>query len=84
MMNNHLTWKTKEGRYWVGAGKDTPPKDSKLLGVYYPRGSSVGGSSMINKQCTYVVTFNDIPEGAGTDERVDGFQLTATGTIFRS
>jgi len=52
MMNNHLTWKTKEGRYWVGAGKDTPPRDSKFLGVYYPRGSSVGGSSMINKQCT--------------------------------
>jgi choline dehydrogenase len=48
MMHNHLVWKTTEGRYWVGAGKDTPPAGSKFLGVYYPRGSSVGGSSMIN------------------------------------
>lgn len=54
LMNNHVTWKTKEGRYWVGKGSDTPPRDSKHLGIYYPRGSSVGGSSMINKQCTYV------------------------------
>jgi choline dehydrogenase len=52
MLNKHLTWKTKEGRYWVGAGSDTPPEGSTFLGVYYPRGSSVGGSSMINKQCT--------------------------------
>ncbi|KAF2819333.1 choline dehydrogenase [Ophiobolus disseminans] len=59
MMNNHLTWKTKEGRYWVGAGKDTPPRDSKFLGVYYPRGSSVGGSSMINKQCTWLPSNSD-------------------------
>lgn len=55
MMNNHLTWKTKEGRYWVGAGSSTPPAGSKFLGVYYPRGASVGGSSMINAMCTYVI-----------------------------
>lgn len=52
MMNNKLVWKTKEGRYWVGPGNSTPPRDSKFLGVYYPRGSSVGGSSMINAMCT--------------------------------
>ncbi|KAH8724244.1 choline dehydrogenase [Phaeosphaeriaceae sp. PMI808] len=59
MMNSHLTWKTKEGRYWVGAGSSTPPRDSKFLGVYYPRGSSVGGSSMINKQCTWLPADSD-------------------------
>ena len=48
LMNNKLTWKTKEGRYWVGAGTDTPPAGAKYLGVYYPRGATVGGSSMIN------------------------------------
>lgn len=53
MMNKHLTWKTKEGRYWVGAGDVTPPAGSTFLGIYYPRGSSVGGSSMINAMCTY-------------------------------
>lgn len=52
MMNNHLVWKTSQGRYWVGAGSSTPPSGSTFLGVYYPRGSSVGGSSMINAMCT--------------------------------
>ena len=49
MMNNHLVWKTTAGRYWVGAGSDTPPSGAKFLGIYYPRGSSVGGSSMISE-----------------------------------
>ena len=52
MMNNHLVWKTNEGQYWVAAGTATPPNGSSFLGVYYPRGSSVGGSSMINAMCT--------------------------------
>lgn len=59
MMNRHLTWKTKEGRYWVGAGTDTPPEGSEFLGVHYPRGSSIGGSSMINKQCTWLPSDSD-------------------------
>jgi len=33
---SHLTWKTPEGRYWVG--RTGAPAGSKLLGVYYPRG----------------------------------------------
>jgi choline dehydrogenase len=33
---SHLTWKTPEGRYWVG--QTGAPAGSKLLGVYYPRG----------------------------------------------
>ncbi|KAF2477386.1 alcohol oxidase [Lindgomyces ingoldianus] len=59
MMHNHLVWKTKEGRYWVGAGSDTPPSGSKFLGIYYPRGSSVGGSSMINAMCTWLPSESD-------------------------
>ncbi|KAL7946848.1 choline dehydrogenase [Trichoderma barbatum] len=43
---NHLTWMTPEGRYWVG--KTDPPEGSELLGIYYPRGATLGGSSMIN------------------------------------
>lgn len=35
---SHLTWKTPEGRYWVG--RTGAPAGSKLLGVYYPRGKS--------------------------------------------
>jgi len=55
--NSHLTWRTKEGSYWVG--RDNPPADAKLLGVYYPRGSSVGGSSMINAMVTFLPSDSD-------------------------
>ncbi|KAF2270132.1 alcohol oxidase [Lojkania enalia] len=59
MMHNHLVWKTPQGRYWVGAGSSTPPSGSKFLGIYYPRGSSVGGSSMINAMCTWLPSDSD-------------------------
>ncbi|KAF2875323.1 choline dehydrogenase [Massariosphaeria phaeospora] len=59
MMSNHLVWKTSQGRYWVGAGSSTPPAGSAFLGTYYPRGSSVGGSSMINAQCTWLPSDSD-------------------------
>jgi choline dehydrogenase len=36
---SHLTWKTPEGRYWVG--QTGAPAGSKLLGVYYPRGKPI-------------------------------------------
>ncbi|KAF2015436.1 GMC oxidoreductase [Aaosphaeria arxii CBS 175.79] len=59
MMNNHLVWKTTAGRYWVGAGTATPPSGAKFLGVYYPRGATVGGSSMINAMCTWLPSDSD-------------------------
>ncbi|KAF2635654.1 alcohol oxidase [Massarina eburnea CBS 473.64] len=59
MMHNHLVWKTTTGRYWVGAGSDTPPSGSEFLGVYYPRGATVGGSSMINAMCTWLPPDSD-------------------------
>ncbi|KAH8807953.1 choline dehydrogenase [Xylogone sp. PMI_703] len=42
----HLTYMTPEGQYWVG--HDNPPEGSELLGIYYPSGATLGGSSMIN------------------------------------
>ena len=57
MKFSHLTWKNPNGSYWVG--NKNPPADAKLLGVYYPRGSSVGGSSMINAMMTWLPTAND-------------------------
>ncbi|KAI1815089.1 GMC oxidoreductase [Poronia punctata] len=59
-MNNqysHLTWKTPEGRYWVG--QTGAPEGSELLGVYYPRGGTLGGSSMINAMCTWLPSNSD-------------------------
>lgn len=48
---SHLTWKTPEGKFWVG--QSGAPAGSTLLGVYYPRGATLGGSSMINAMCTW-------------------------------
>ncbi|KAI1284088.1 GMC oxidoreductase [Xylaria sp. FL0933] len=54
---SHLTWKTPEGRYWVG--QTGAPAGSTLLGVYYPRGATLGGSSMINAMCTWLPSDSD-------------------------
>lgn len=47
LKNNHLTWRRADGSLWVGNGS-AAPADAKLLGVYYPRGATLGGSSVIN------------------------------------
>jgi choline dehydrogenase len=47
LRNNHLTWKRADGSLWVGNGSSAPA-DATLLGVYYPRGATLGGSSVIN------------------------------------
>ncbi|KAK4202127.1 hypothetical protein QBC40DRAFT_322355 [Triangularia verruculosa] len=54
---SHLTWRTREGRYWVG--QSGAPAGSTLLGVYYPRGSTLGGSSMINAMVTWLPSDSD-------------------------
>lgn len=54
---SHLTWKTPEGRYWVG--NSGAPAGSELLGVYYPRGATLGGSSMINAMCVWLPSDSD-------------------------
>lgn len=45
LRNNHLTWRKSDGSYYVG---NTPPEGAELLGLYYPRGGTLGGSSAIN------------------------------------
>jgi choline dehydrogenase len=47
LKNNHLTWQRADGSLWVGNGS-AAPADAHLLGVYYPRGATLGGSSVIN------------------------------------
>jgi choline dehydrogenase len=54
---SHLTWKTPQGRYWVG--NSGAPNGSTLLGIYYPRGSTLGGSSMINAMCVWLPSDGD-------------------------
>ncbi|KAK3936500.1 hypothetical protein QBC46DRAFT_321342 [Diplogelasinospora grovesii] len=55
---NHMTWLTPEGRYWVG-GNTGAPAGSKLLGIYYPRGATLGGSSMINAMVCWLPSDSD-------------------------
>lgn len=47
LQNNHLTWRKPDGTLWVGSNASAPA-GSTLLGVYYPRGASLGGSSVVN------------------------------------
>jgi choline dehydrogenase len=45
LRNNHLTWLRADGSYYVGSD---PPSNATLLGLYYPRGGTLGGSSAVN------------------------------------
>lgn len=45
--NNHLTWTRADGSLFVGNGSSAPA-DATVLGVQYPRGATLGGSSVIN------------------------------------
>ena len=54
---SHLTWRLTNGSYWVG--RDNPPPGARLLGVYYPRGATVGGSSMINAMAALLPSDSD-------------------------
>jgi len=53
LRHNHLTWLLPNGTYWVGNGANAPD-DAKLMGVYYPRGATLGGSSIINAMATWL------------------------------
>jgi len=53
LRNNLLTWQWPNGSLWTGSGANAP-KEVKLLGVYYPRGSTLGGSAIVNAMaCIY-------------------------------
>ncbi|KAK4209903.1 putative GMC oxidoreductase [Rhypophila decipiens] len=51
LRTNHLTWQRADGSLWVGNGS-AAPADATLLGIYYPRGATLGGSSVINAGAT--------------------------------
>jgi len=57
LKHNLLTWRLTNGNYWVG--NKNVPSGAKLLGVYYPRGGTVGGSSMINAMVTFLPSESD-------------------------
>ena len=49
LQHNHLVWKRPDGSFYVGRD---PPAGSALLGIHYPRGGTLGGSSAVNAMST--------------------------------
>ncbi|KAL2269622.1 hypothetical protein VTJ83DRAFT_1806 [Remersonia thermophila] len=47
LKNGHLTFRKPDGSLWAGKACDAPA-GSTLLGVNYPRGATLGGSSVVN------------------------------------
>ena len=56
LQNNHLTWRRADGSFYVGRN---PPAGATLLGLYYPRGGTLGGSSAINAMGTVLPSDSD-------------------------
>ncbi|TDZ46046.1 hypothetical protein CTRI78_v009079 [Colletotrichum trifolii] len=55
--NSFVNWRARDGSCWVG--NKHVPSGAKLLGIYYPRGATVGGSSMVNAMATFLPTDSD-------------------------
>lgn len=58
LRNNHLTWRFPNGTFWVGNGERAPP-GAELMGVYYPRGATIGGSAVVNAMATLLPSDSD-------------------------
>ncbi|KAH6697296.1 choline dehydrogenase [Plectosphaerella plurivora] len=54
----HLTWKLPNGNLWVGPGS-TAPTGAEIVGIQYPRGATLGGSSIVNSALTVQPTDSD-------------------------
>ncbi len=54
----HLVWRLPNGDRWVGPG-GKEPKGAKLLGVHYPRGATLGGSSIVNAGAVFLPSNSD-------------------------
>ena len=58
LKNDHLVWKKPNGELFVGPG-GTEPEGSEVLGVQYPRGATLGGSSIINAGAVHLPSDSD-------------------------
>lgn len=54
----HLVWRLANGDLWVGPASDAPDW-AEMLGVQYPRGATLGGSSIVNAGLTVLPSDSD-------------------------
>lgn len=54
---NLLVWKLKDESLWVG--REPPEADAEMLGVYYPRGATLGGSAIVNAAVAHLPSDSD-------------------------
>ncbi|KAI8667145.1 hypothetical protein NCS56_00849800 [Fusarium sp. Ph1] len=54
----HLVWRLPNGDLWVGPGS-TAPSGAEMVGVQYPRGATLGGSSIVNAGLTVLPSDSD-------------------------
>ncbi|KAI8942933.1 hypothetical protein NX059_000971 [Plenodomus lindquistii] len=56
--NQHLTWRLPNGNLWVGPGSSAPA-GAEIVGIQYPRGATLGGSSIVNSGLTVLPANSD-------------------------
>ncbi|KAJ4028878.1 hypothetical protein NW761_014874 [Fusarium oxysporum] len=56
--NQHLVWTLPTGDKWVGPGSEAPD-GAEMLGAQYPRGATLGGSSVVNAGLTVLPSDSD-------------------------
>lgn len=57
---NLLVWRLTSGEYWVGRDPTVEGhKNATKLGVFYPRGATLGGSGVINAAATFLPAESD-------------------------
>lgn len=54
----HLVWRLSNGDLWVGPGSTAPP-GAEMVGIQYPRGATLGGSSIVNSGLTVLPSDSD-------------------------
>jgi choline dehydrogenase len=66
---NLLVWRLRSAEYWVGRDPTTEGHvGAEKLGVFYPRGATLGGSAIINAAATFLPSESDwdvFDEGVG-------------------
>lgn len=54
----HLVWRLPNGDLWVGPGSSAPV-GADMVGIQYPRGATLGGSSIINSGLSVLPSDSD-------------------------